>query len=800
MTYIHVLLLPLEVCYGKRAVLLTTTKRASGNITATLATIVAILFALCEIALADTLTVTAVKRSNDPMSLALWSPPPTDTHWVHNEAQLGSPSVPFVFSGAGLYTNASFESSREFHIDKQAVFYTDNNTTLHLSGPITSVAGSTQSLAKYGGGALMLSGKNNYNGNTLLHEGTLSLRGSSPLGLTNRTLHMYPGTTLHYTADAAVRNPIQLQAGPDPDGTVKWRVDSGTATQYGIVAGSTPISKLGAGTLYLPSYILTPSLAVVEQGSLAIGGYFAGPIHVRHGARLEGAGSIDSAIIQSGGTLAPGMQADPGMIVIRQLQLQPGATLEVNVRADGQSDKVQVLGTAQLAGQVLALAQDGGWQPHTRYTILQADQGLGETQFDRAAVSTDASGLAFLEPELSYDEHRVYLDLVRNETPLEEAGETPTEDEVAQVIDEEGRDHASQPGAPDPSLHDKIVVMDKPDARKTFQQLSGSWAASIASRLLEDSRFIREAALLHAGAAAPGTHAYTPTGTGHAWHSAWYSSARRDASQGTPGDARDIGSLVLGGTHAVSNTLSVSAYLGVQQSRMWRTAHDTHANIDSQHAGLALARGWRGLKWVLGAAHTWHAINSRRSLSAPGLHDMLTGRYRGKTLQLFTEFTAPLDWLGRHIERLREADTSSGIAPFTRFAWVQHQTHGYKEQGGMAALNVDQAEHAVLFSTLGLKALHTLKTPHGPAQLQGELAWHHASGDVRTYSQQSFHNSTRQTVFTSEGQALARHAWSLRLGLEARLAKHGSLGFAYAGQYASRRQDHGASVNVRWAF
>src|SRR3546814_6884385 len=87
MTYIHVLLLPLEVCYGKRAVLLTTTKRASGNITATLATIVAILFALCEIALADTLTVTAVKRSNDPMSLALWSPPPTDTHWVHNRSE-----------------------------------------------------------------------------------------------------------------------------------------------------------------------------------------------------------------------------------------------------------------------------------------------------------------------------------------------------------------------------------------------------------------------------------------------------------------------------------------------------------------------------------------------------------------------------------------------------------------------------------------------------------------------------------------------------------------------------------------
>src|SRR5690606_25901337 len=118
---------------------------------------------------------------------------------------------------------------------------------------------------------------------------------------------------------------------------------------------------------------------------------------------------------------------------------------------------------------------------------------------------------------------------------------------------------------------------------------------------------------------------------------------------------------------------------------------------DSQHAGLALARSWHGLKWILGAAHSWHAINSQRSLSAPGLHDILTGRYRGKTLQLFTEFTTPLNGLGRYIERLREAQNPpttpqtpdmteaaegmettarqagkslSGLAPFARFAWV----------------------------------------------------------------------------------------------------------------------------------
>src|SRR5690606_37331165 len=154
----------------------------------------------------------------------------------------------------------------------------------------------------------------------------------------------------------------------------------GTASQIGPVAGSVPITKSGAGTLYLPGFVTSPPLAVVDQGSLAIGGFFAGPVHVRHGARLEGTGSVDAATVQSGGTLAPGMppdldmQAQPGMLVLRQLQLQPGATLEIHVQADGQADKVQVMETAQLAGQVQALAQAGDWHPHTRYTILQAEQ------------------------------------------------------------------------------------------------------------------------------------------------------------------------------------------------------------------------------------------------------------------------------------------------------------------------------------------------------------------------------------------------------------------------------------------
>src|SRR5690606_27327369 len=124
----------------------------------------------------------AVRQSINPVSLASWAPPP-GVPWVYSEAQLGSPDVPFLFSGNTLYTAGSFETAREFHIDKQAVFHTAPNTTLQVPGPISSVAGSSQSLAKYGAGTLMLSGKNNYNGNTLLYEGTLGVQGNSALGL-----------------------------------------------------------------------------------------------------------------------------------------------------------------------------------------------------------------------------------------------------------------------------------------------------------------------------------------------------------------------------------------------------------------------------------------------------------------------------------------------------------------------------------------------------------------------------------------------------------------------------------------
>lgn len=417
MTYTSVSLLPLEVCYGTHAALPTGKKQAYCKGVSALATfavlaVAALLLALCDATLAASTPLPAIGHTGHTLLAAPWSPPPDGTNWVYNEAQLGLPNAPFIFPDAGLYTAGSFESSREFHIDQNAVVHTDANTILHLSGPILNLGASTQGLAKYGSGTLTLSGQNRYKGNTALYEGTLRVQGDSALGEPYRTLDMHAGTTLDYAPGAIVYNAIQLHpaadAEPGAQHSVQWRVGQGTATQAGTVVGAIPIVKQGAGTLHLTGFVTNPSLAVVDQGSLAIGGFFAGPVRVRHGARLEGGGAVESATLQSGATLAPGMQAEPGLMVIRNLRLDPGATLEINALPNGQADSVQVLETARLAGQVLALAQPGEWQAHTRYTIVQAEQGFDNTRFDSAAAS-----LPFLDPQLSYDDQRVYLSLVR---------------------------------------------------------------------------------------------------------------------------------------------------------------------------------------------------------------------------------------------------------------------------------------------------------------------------------------------------------------------------------------------------
>jgi subtilase-type serine protease len=740
-----------------------------------------------QAALADAVSWASVKRKDHPLSLALWSPPPGDVRWIHDEAQLGPPNAPFVFSGDTLYSAASFTSTRPFFIDSQAYVHTARDTVFRLGGPVSNLDASRQGLVKRGAGTLVLAGLNSYQGNTLLQQGALRVEGDSALGQTYRTLDMYQGTTLDYAPGATVYNAIQLrydaegyaaEAPADYAGSVQWRVNEGSATQAGIVNGSVPIVKQGLGTLRMLGFVTNPASATVNEGTLAIEDFFGGAIQVNPGARLEGHGTIGSAVVRGSATLAP--RIDGGMAtlaVLGDLQFQPDARLELRADAAGRSDTIQVMGRALLDGKVIALAQAGDWKPGTRYTVVQAALGFEGTRFESAH-----SNLPFLDPALSYDAQKVYLTLERNDTPLDEVADTPTEEGAAGAIDDDN-----------PNLHDRIVLMDREQAKEAFRQLSGSWHASVLSGLAEDSRHVRQAALQHA---MPAPHAQARNAT-RFWQHSLHASADRGAQDGTPRDTRDLGGMVAGLTRPLRGGWHIGALAGAQQSRASRTADMADARIDSVHAGATLAARWRSADLIVGAAHSWHAISSRRKIAVADLHDALTGNYRARTLQLFTEIAAPLRWLAGTKGRL---PPETLIEPFLRFAWVKTNVQGHTESGGPAALNVSAASHALGTATVGIKATHIVETARGALRVYGLAAWRQASGDVRTFSRQSFRYGSGQQTFESEGQPVARQAWALRLGMDAAPARKMRLGMAYAGQFARRRQEHGARLDVSWVF
>jgi len=772
--------LPFKTCFLKRGI--------PRRYRYALAAMAAVSFlSASQAALAEAIGRASAKRKDHPLSLALWSPPPGDIRWIYDEAQLGPPDAPFVFSGDTLYTDASFASSRPFLIDRQAWVHTSGGTILRLDGALSNPGASREGLVKRGAGTLVLSGPNSYQGNTLLQQGTLRVEGSSALGQTYRTLDMYQGTTLDYGDGAVVYNAMQLRhdteghAAEAPAGhaaSVQWRVDQGSATQAGIVNGSVPIVKQGSGTLRLLGFVTNPATATVNQGTLAIEDFFGGAIQVNRGARLEGHGTLGSATVLDGATLAPRSEGGMGTLsVLGDLQFQPGARLELRTDAAGRSDTLQVMGRALLAGQVVALAQAGEWKPGTRYTVLQSGLGLEGTRFE--SVHTN---LPFLDPALSYDAQNVYLTLSRNDRPLDDVADTPTEEDVADAIDNDN-----------PDLRDRIIVMDRDQAREAFRQLSGSWHASVLSGLAEDSRHVREAALLHA---MPGP--FEPAGSqSRFWQHSFHASADRGAQDGTPGDTRDLIGVVAGVARPVANRWHIGAFAGAQQSQARRAAGMAHARIDSVHAGVSLAGRWRSADLVLGAAHSWHAISSHRKIAVADLRDALSGNYRARTLQLFAEIAAPLRRLAG---AARQKPARTRIEPFLRLAWIGTHAQGHAENGGTAALDIAPAGHALGLAMVGIKATHAMEAFQGTARLYAMAAWRHARGDVRTFSRQSFRGGNRPWMFESEGQPVSRQAWSLRLGMDAAPARNMNVGIAYAGQFARRRQEHGARLDVSWAF
>jgi autotransporter-associated beta strand protein len=286
----------------------------------------------------------------------------------------------WIISGANTYTGGTSVSagilqgnafSLQGNILNNAQVAFDQSS----AGTYAGVMSGTGSLVKSGAGTLNLSGANTYSGGTIVNAGILQGDTSSLQG--------------------NILNNAQVAFN-----------QSSTGTYAGVMSGTGSLIKNGSGTLTLSGANTYSGDTKINAGVLSITGSIMSPLNIDGAGIIKGTGTIIGNVINAG-LAAPGNSIGTLTITGNYTQ-RAGSIYQVETNADGQSDRIEVSGTAAIeGGSVSVLAQSGNYAKNTKYTILHA--GKVEGAFNNAT-----SNLAFLDPSLSYDSSAVYLTLSRN--------------------------------------------------------------------------------------------------------------------------------------------------------------------------------------------------------------------------------------------------------------------------------------------------------------------------------------------------------------------------------------------------
>ncbi|ATU92594.1 autotransporter outer membrane beta-barrel domain-containing protein [Phyllobacterium zundukense] len=558
-------------------------------------------------------------------------------------------------------------------------------------------------------------------------------------------------------------------------------------------------SMSGAGSLNMVSgtTILTGDSSAFTGNTHAIGGdlivngTLGGVIDVGSGRLLGGIGTVGSTTVSNGGVLSPGNSI--GTITVDgDLTFNPGSIYLLEVDPAGNNDKTLVSGVATLDGRVEVIASAGTWRVQTDYTILSAAGGLNGTQFLDVA-----SNLQFLDEFLTYDPNNVILTLRRNDIVISDLAKTPNQLSAAWSID----DFMAKDPDGDHPLVGNLLGLDTATAPVTIAQLPGEIHVSVASVLLDDSRFIRDAennrlraAFGNVAAVPMPVLAYGPDGAepGTAatdrfalWGQGFGSWADWNSNDSVPGVDRSLGGFLIGGDAPIGDHTRFGILAGYSHTSIDESGLGASASVDNIHLGIYGGAQFGALSLRSGASYTWHDISTDRLVQFTGSQERLTADYDGGTAQVFGE-------LGYRIKA-----GSVELEPFANLAYANLHLDGFSETGGTAALSGSSSNTDMTFSTLGLRASTPLSFGSAEATLHGMLGWRHAFGDVTPMSRLSF---TGMDVFEISGLPIARDAALLEVGFDVDLAPATTFSLSYQGQIASEVQDHGfrADLTVRF--
>lgn len=549
------------------------------------------------------------------------------------------------------------------------------------------------------------------------------------------------------------------------------------------------LTKTGSGSLTLSGVNTYTGPTAVNSGSLIVNGSIANStVSVGVSGTLGGSGTVGSTTVL--GTISPGNS--PGTLTVAgNLTFGAGSVYLAEVQGPV-ADRINVTGSASLAGTLRIVPLGGPYSFGTPYTLLSAAAGRTGT-FD-TVTSTSAAVL----PTITYDPTSVFLTLRPGLlTPLLPAGAASNPVAIAA-----GFDRAVAGGA-DPSAFFALYNLPAASLPGALNTLSGEvqTGASGAVQSAAD-RFL--ATLLD------------PTGQGRLGQCIAVPAGGKDkAGKEKAGCDPRIGGIVsvwgaaYGGDRRVGGSAATGA--ASRHDQVWGLATGLDVRLDEHSIiGVAASGGQANASLALGRGSAdadlgqfgIYGLTQRGPFSLSGaLAYSFAGAHTRRNVTLFNgnrlTSSPDLDGVSGRIEAAYKVLDWRSIA-LSGTAAFQAQSigrDGTAERGANPAALTTAGNDALTARTeLGLKAEYR----SGDVTAFGRLAWAHYEANEADLTA-SF-QALPAAGFRINGARLCRNTALVGAGLAMTLAEGWSVGGHFDGEFSDRVTGVAGSLDLKYRF
>jgi len=329
------------------------------------------------------------------------------------------------------------------------------------------------SLVKIGTGTVTLSGNNSHSNGTSVLGGTISISSDNNLGSGNVTLD---GGTLKLSTALTTDNALSIGSS---NGTLN--TNGSNSTVSGIISGSGQLSKSGTGTLTLSGNNTNSGGVDIQSGVLKANGSISGNTTLS-GGELGGSGTL-SSVTNTSGLVAPGNSIGTLTLTGDFVQAS-GATLAVEFNDSGQSDKLDISGSATLDGAIEFQPEVGSYSASQTYTFIEADGGVSGTFSSQS--TTNSTRLGGLIIRLIYNNGNVQFIIESNS--YASLGFTGNKGKVASYLD----GLKSSASGDLKTVLNEIDILSTADAGIAFSEIDGDIFSSSLGQLSKGARQIND--------------------------------------------------------------------------------------------------------------------------------------------------------------------------------------------------------------------------------------------------------------------------------------------------------------------